>query len=240
MATPCIACGSDNAAFALSKNGYDIFRCPECDLLFVDPLPPGQDIAELYNSKSTCMYRLKPSFWRDLDRRMIAKWIRRRTSGGKMLEIGCSRGDLLYAASRVSGLEPFGMDLDPAPLELARSRGARVIVGELEQAPFPTETFDVVVAWHILEHLHDPVEGLSAISQLLRPGGRLVACFPSHEHLKARLAGDKWHYFIPPTHLWYFSRPSFSLLCKHAGLTLEYSSLCHYHAHVTAIASKGS
>jgi len=234
----CIACGSTGQKLFVHKNGHDILQCPDCRLLFVHPIPSAEKIAALYNRDDRERFKPGGGRWRGLDRRIIARWIRRRTGGGRMLEVGCNQGDLLVAAGSVGGLEAFGFDLDRLALIYARSRGAAVALGSLEKAPFAPETFDVVVAWHVLEHLCDPIEGMRMIRQLLRPGGWMVTCFPSPEHPKARLAGKKWHYFNPPFHLWYFSRSSFAQLCERSGLQLTYSSLFHYHAHMTALARR--
>jgi 2-polyprenyl-3-methyl-5-hydroxy-6-metoxy-1,4-benzoquinol methylase len=43
-----------------------------------------------------------------------------------------------------------------------------VRVGTLEQASFPSNFFDVVTLWDVLEHLHDPAESLYEIHRFLR------------------------------------------------------------------------
>lgn len=59
-------------------------------------------------------------------------------------------------------------DLDP---------DAGDIVLNLESIDLPDDSFDVVVASHVLEHVDDKA-ALSEIKRILRPGGRLIAMVP--------------------------------------------------------------
>lgn len=202
-----------------------------------DPIPTPEEISKIY-AHDTKEFKPRGTRWRMADRRRIAQWIYKSAGGGKWLEIGCGQGDLICAASEIPGVEPFGIDLDPAPLAYAASRGLNVRQAHIDNAPFDPETFDVVIVWHVLEHLINPLEGIRSINKLLKPGGSMVACFPSIEHPKARIAGNNWHYYDPPFHLWYFTKKNYAMLCKKAGFELVRSSIFHTHAHMTSIAKK--
>src|SRR3989338_2350990 len=114
-----------------------------------------------------------------------------------------------------------------------------VLEGILESHNFSSGSFDVVVALHVIEHLHDPIRTLTEINRLLSEGGMLITIVPCVTHIKARLAGIKWKYFGPPSHLWYFSPRTFALLLEKTGFAPVYSSCFYNRAHLKTIARKG-
>jgi SAM-dependent methyltransferase len=62
------------------------------------------------------------------------------------------------------------------------------VVGTGEQLPFADETFDVVSANMVLEHLADPVPVLKEISRVLQPGGCFVFVTPNRSNPVIRAA----------------------------------------------------
>ena len=102
----CIVCASDRLVFFTEKNGFKIFRCQNCRLLFVHPRP--QDISNIYSSDyfsgaekgfgyvnySDDKEAMKNTFLSYLDK------IERLTGGvrGKLLDIGAANGYFLGLA----------------------------------------------------------------------------------------------------------------------------------------------
>ena len=82
-----------------------------------------------------------------------------------------------------------------------------MVDGEASVIPLGDECEDVVVLWHVLEHLLDPPTSLREVHRVLKPGGLLFIATPNPESLTARLIGQRWiHYaFIEsggPRPLW--------------------------------------
>jgi SAM-dependent methyltransferase len=103
----------------------------------------------------------------------------------------------------VEGVEP-----NPHAASYARKRhGLTVHDGDLAQAGLPESSFDVITAWNVLEHMHDPLSNLREMSRLLRPGGLLVFSIPNMDSLEAGLFGHYWLGWELPRHLYFFSRP---------------------------------
>jgi SAM-dependent methyltransferase len=104
-----------------------------------------------------------------------------------VLDLGCRTGALTqhYAA----GNEVTGVDVDRAALEQAVERlGIETVWADVEEGlPFEDETFDVIVAGELMEHLADPAAAVANIRRVLRPGGRFVGSVPNAFRLKSRL-----------------------------------------------------
>jgi len=103
---------------------------------------------------------------------------------GRILDVGCGTGGLLVAAVR-AGRSIVGVDIASRWLVVARRRlsdhglATTLVAASAECLPWADESFDIVVADSLLEHLDDPVAALREWLRVLRPGGRLVLWSPN-------------------------------------------------------------
>ncbi|WP_420113620.1 class I SAM-dependent methyltransferase [Pseudactinotalea sp.] len=103
-------------------------------------------------------------------------------SGMDVLDVGCGPGTITVdLASRVPGGRVIGIDTSADVLgkaaDLAVAQGVENV--QLEQAdvmalPYSAESFDVVHAHQVLQHMADPVGALREMRRVLRPGGLLA------------------------------------------------------------------
>lgn len=54
----------------------------------------------------------------------------------------------------------------------------KLSVGDVRTLPYPNDTFDVVIAIEVLEHIPDPEAGLSEAMRVLKPGGYAITALP--------------------------------------------------------------
>lgn len=115
---------------------------------------------------------------------LFRDWIR--GPGLRILDLGCRDGAL--AVAYLGGNAVVGVDVDRVALARAGQRGLETVWADLdEQLPFEDESFDVVVAAEVLEHLRLPDRALAEARRVLRPGGLLVGSVPNCFRLKTRL-----------------------------------------------------
>jgi SAM-dependent methyltransferase len=148
-----------------------------------------------------------------------AQWrlslIRKRKPSGKLLEIGCARGDFLSIAREsfdVSGVEPNPELAD------ASSQVAPVYRDTIERTPW--SDFDVVASFHVIEHVDSPSSFIGAAAQRLKPGGLLVIETPNIDSVPFKLFNSKWRQFIPE-HYFFFNPDTLSALLSNHGLKVE-------------------
>jgi SAM-dependent methyltransferase len=96
-----------------------------------------------------------------------------------------------------------------------------VIQGIAEKMEFPEDTFDLVVAWMVVEHLHNPLEALKRIANVLKKSGIFAFSVPNAGSWEFKLFKGYWRGLHLPNHLYHFTIQSLRLLLKKAGLQME-------------------
>jgi 2-polyprenyl-3-methyl-5-hydroxy-6-metoxy-1,4-benzoquinol methylase len=144
--------------------------------------------------------------------------------GPRLLEIGCGAGFILGALERE--FDVTGVDVSEYALERCARHAprARVLVGDIERGlpcELGSESFDVVLARYVLEHLSDPLSGLVEAARMLRPGGALFFAVPNTQSLGARRKGEDWYARRDPTHRSLLAPERWLELTRQAGLPIE-------------------
>ncbi len=135
---------------------------------------------------------------------------------GRYLDVGCGSGGSLGVA-RALGWRTAGIELDAAAAEKARRFADRLHVGDVLSAPFAPASFDVVTAFHVLEHVPDPVTMLRRMLEWLAPDGLLIVEVPNAGGLGAALFGRAWSGLELPRHLGHFSPATLATAIESAG-----------------------
>lgn len=131
-------------------------------------------------------YRSEQSHWWFVGRRTIIfdqiKQLYSRRTDLRIMDVGCGTG--LNMKSLVGYGEVTGVDLSSVALEFCRTRGhTRLVRAPIERLPFADNSFDLVTALDIIEHLDDDVAGLREIQRVLKPGGRAFILVPAYRFL---------------------------------------------------------
>jgi SAM-dependent methyltransferase len=154
-----------------------------------------------------------PGRWRD--RTQI---LRQCKQSGALLDLGCSSGGFLgFLQGESWKLYGIEMSADNARRAEARS-GAHVFVGDIPDAPFPPESFDVITCFDVLEHLYEPRRVMARVGEWLKPGGIFYVQVPNIDSAEARVFGTYWHGLELPRHLFHYSPASLKFLVESARL----------------------
>lgn len=148
----------------------------------------------------------------------------RRLGRGKdrrLLEVGCSAGDTLLAARRL-GWQVSGIEVNASAARLGNSRlgGPVIEVTSLEAFEPPSDGFDAVVMFDVIEHLADPRGAVERLAGMMRPGAHLLLITPDVDSLTARILGKRWPHLLPE-HRVLFTRGAISSLLSRFGFYVE-------------------
>lgn len=222
-----------------------IVQCTNCNFIFAKNIPSDEELAEYYGNNyysinDEGIYTPHLTWHRRLKYQLFIWWITRffpAKEKVKLLEIGCSQGDLLRELQNNPKFDACGLDFGGAPINYARSLGLNVQQGSLESMDFPSESFDLVVAIHTIEHLQNPIRTLTEIHRILKKGGLFFVVVPCISHIKAKRSGKNWKYW-GKGHLWYFSTKTMALFVNKFGFDVLHLSCFYHRAHLRLLARK--
>ncbi|WP_299471647.1 class I SAM-dependent methyltransferase [uncultured Roseibium sp.] len=153
------------------------------------------------------------------DVRYIADYINRRAPG-TVLDIGFGLGELLEQVEDLNNC--FGLDPSARAVEIGRERcSAQLKQGVLEPGTFAKNSFDVVVANHVIEHVDEPVPFVETVFDILKPGGDFICGTPNFASAAARVFQDRFRLLHDPTHVSLFTDDSLIRLFRDKGFRIE-------------------
>lgn len=215
-------------------------RCRACGHRFTDPVPTDDELKSMYDDGYfsdeggwVCGFWKggyvdnEPNLRREA-RDALAQLGPPTRKCARLLEVGAAGGFFLDEARR-AGYDVIGIELNPKMAEFGRRRLALDLRCELfEAAPFELESFDVLVAQDVLEHVREPELFVRRAAELLRPGGVFFVRGPLEQSLKEDFYLALRKYIRrrvlvrdePPFHLQGFARGSFQQLVQRGGLEL--------------------
>lgn len=160
--------------------------------------------------------------WRELMARERLDDLKRFVSHGRLLEVGCSTGEMLLAAKESFAV--FGVEADALSSRIASERGVQCFNGALADAQIAGEkladaSFDVAALYHVIEHFPSPRAEMNELHRILKPGGLLVVETPNIANVWFRLLGARWRQFIPD-HVFFFSPQTIRRLCDETGFEI--------------------
>jgi SAM-dependent methyltransferase len=115
-----------------------------------------------------------------------------------VLDVGSYACDMLPALKRLGYRNLFGIDLDPAVLQMPYADSIDYTVGDLMATPWPDGQFAGISAVSVIEHGVQDEDLCREVSRLLRPGGIFVFTtdyWPEKIATTERMFGLDWRIF---------------------------------------------
>lgn len=229
----CPICKQDNySTFLLRKEGHDLYKCTECQHIFVWPIPDIEAMKYVHSFANSYQVQKRTVYDENTvigeKTREALKLMERFCNRGRLLDVGCSSGRFLWLAKR-NGWSVCDVELSTNTAQIARDNGLNVFVGELASTDYPLGSFDAIHLGDVIEHVRDPASFLSRASALLKSDGAIVLVTPNHDAIFPALTfwlhrtfHMPWSHPTPPHHLNQFSEKSLDTLLQNASLMAIY------------------
>lgn len=249
----CPLCASETSeilAYELRRGNGMVRHCTRCDhgyLVQEQVLDAREYYGESYrkeyshNAEATGtnareIYQVYKEYQQDRLRH-ISPYL---TADTHLLEVGASAGQFLsHLKDKVGKVNAIELDRACCAF-LSREHGIEADSEFLESSRFAGQTYDVVCAFQVIEHVEKPVEFLRTLRQATKKGGVIFVEGPNlHDPLLSVWGVPTYRkFFYHSAHLHYFTPSSFSKVAGDAGFspdqieisfTQDYNLLNHLH-----------
>jgi 2-polyprenyl-3-methyl-5-hydroxy-6-metoxy-1,4-benzoquinol methylase len=225
--TPCPCCGGRTAGDTFEKAGFRYVSCPACATLYVSPRPSFSSLVGLYEDSPSTQYWVEEFFKPMAEARRTrifaprAEYVATRFpefAGGRIGDVGAGFGLFLeelksrWPTADLTAIEP---STDMA--EILRGKGLSVIDAMLEDVPGTTPPFDLVTAFELFEHLHEPATFLRHLHAVLRPGGVVYLTTLNGLGFDIQVLWERSKSVSPPHHLNFANPAAMAMLLERTG-----------------------
>jgi ubiquinone/menaquinone biosynthesis C-methylase UbiE len=142
-----------------------------------------------------------------------------RAQAPRLIDVGSSVGCVIEAALD-RGWSAMGVDVSASAVEFCRERNLPCRLVQGNKLPFPDASFDVLTAWHVIEHVADVEETLAEWFRVLRPDGVLALETPDASSPIVRLRGSSYRKFWAPEHTYTFTPSTLAEFMRRAGFEM--------------------
>ena len=175
---------------------------------------------EMQSHHYPILYQVEDTHWWYVGRRRILQSLVEKISTTlktqRILDVGCGTGANLKMLAAYGKAE--GVDISPQAVDFCHERGLdSVKLGAIEQLPYESDSFELVTALDVIEHLDDDIAGLREMRRVLRPDGRILVFVPAFMFLWG-VQDDV------SNHRRRYTLPSLLKAIEEAGFSVEWSS----------------
>jgi 2-polyprenyl-3-methyl-5-hydroxy-6-metoxy-1,4-benzoquinol methylase len=237
--TNCPCCGSELISkvlackdYTVSNETFDILECKACSIRFTQGIPAQDSIGPYYQSDTYIshsdtekglvnkVYKIARNYTLNWKINLVKSSVAKGFNKGTLLDIGTGTGAFLHKAFQ-SGWSVTGLEPDAGARKICKDKYGLQPEEPGKLFDLPTQQFDVVTMWHVLEHVHQLHEYMDQIKRVLKPEGVALIALPNYTSADAQLYKEHWAAYDVPRHLYHFSPDAVKKLTEQHGLKLE-------------------
>lgn len=229
---------------------FEYAICKQCDLRFLRTRPKKNFIDEYYPKqyythsavsdditlKENIIKKIYDIFYKDNRRGLnyiifhllkstINMFPEKSTKNPTLLDFGCGNGKLLKRFSQY-GFITDGYEVDSLCIKSAKKYARNLFSGSIKKIK-EDKKYDNIILNQVLEHLHDPLETMKYLKNILTEDGLFIVSVPNSNCIDFRILKDCWYGFQAPTHLSHYNIKSLKKLSENCSLSIikyEYST----------------
>ena len=213
--------------YFLTQENFSIWQCKSCGLLFTNPIPKAQNLGKYYESPDYLSHDTSSSgvigklyqFLRKINIARKYKIVTNLKNSGNILDIGCGTGELLNYFQN-QNWSCLGIEPNEPTRKFAKAHYNLKVEEEQSLETIPSQSFDIISMWHVLEHVPDVNERIIQVKRILKNNGHLIIALPNPISRDANYYKTYWAGLDVPRHLYHFSPQAFENLANRHNLEI--------------------
>jgi len=225
----CYLCGCQDSAVrpgsVRDNQEIDVLECEGCGLVYLSSLNHIEnghyENSGMHDGDTPDISAWLKETATDDERRY--QFLKEKIVNNAVLDFGCGAAGFLDRAKTIA-TTVAGIELETV-LQPSFNERELSVYPALQNAIDIDERYSLITAFHVVEHLSDPVRILQNLSQLLAGGGEIIVEVPSSNDILLTLySNDPFQNFTYwSQHLFLFNATTIQMLIKKAGLKLNWT-----------------
>ena len=224
----CVLCGSNSNIIIVNKvrdsSKNKVIQCKKCNHTQLYPIPLRKEDQIFYDNNlqeknlncfSSLQEHKKKSIM-DTKRRIdfVSKICK---NNDKILEIGSCYGFFLEGM-RKNGFNITGLEVSKERREFSKKvTKSKVLNINLMDESLDVEKFDVIVFFHVLEHISDSINFLKNLKKILNNKGKIIIEVPNYDDFQIKLNKEYKKWFFQFAHIHYFTPETLKKMLQKNG-----------------------
>lgn len=213
---------------SLQDNKHLLF-CNNCGIFFFAETPTDLELQEYYRTTYSINHKkqLYDMFKKKYDSKFykneisnILNYYKIKRNDLTILDFGTGYGFFLKAA-KSKGFNVYGIEYDSEIADYNKNEFGIKMITLTDLEKIPDRTFDVIRAFHIIEHLSDPEKILKIFYNKLKYKGIIMISSPSFSPIFTQGDPGKLFDVVYPEHIFYFTHNSWKELLSRIGFDIE-------------------
>ncbi len=217
MKENCKLCGSTVFVEYLEHKGYKYFRCKNCSLVQLMPMPDNEELKKAYSQK---YYNEEKSFVKKYYWNMHESYEKFLTiekkvgkiKGLKLFDVGAGEGRFLDIAKEFE-VETYGSEISDYGKQEIIKKGHKFIDNISEYKNF----FDIITLWDVAEHLNEPLKEYQKYYNVLKTNGHIFIATSWIDDLVDKLMFGYTMWSDPPYHTLLYNKHTLQKFLNNAG-----------------------
>jgi len=204
----------------ISRKKFELLSCPNCGSKQTSGNVQGDYYGQAYYGSSEGKFSSLFESIFLLNHQRNAKSFFKRFKPRSVLEVGCGRGYMLSFLKQL-GCKVIGIESAHAASWILNNPDVPVSgVRDGEKWPIEDNSIDLIIIWHVFEHVSDPPAVLSEMKRVLSRDGVLCISVPNIGSMQAEIGLRNWFHLDVPRHLFHFSPKGLEALISSQDLKI--------------------
>ena len=182
----------------LKFKSCEMYCCKKCSLQFMDDTKQIKNYNYLDNYHNERNEKSKLSKLRKIQYKLDAKFIQHHITKGKLLDVGCSKGDFTRILEKNKNFKIIGIDPDENAIKKAKEYKSKTEFLNIDLIKYdPSIKFDCIIFRGSFQFLGSELKKtMDKISKITKKGSKIIILsLPNSDSFLYYILGEKWNLF---------------------------------------------